>query len=1184
MPGYLVKTSFFVAEITNDEELIHLAQVETIQRDTKIRVLPDKTWIDACKLPILEGIFGDEPEQDAGEETKIDPKVVAKPAPEPKKPPRLETVVDANPYFFQEMAEYAAKRDREAAQQERQKAEEEAKIKAEEEAKLKAEEEARQKAEEAKLKAEEEAKIKAEEEARQKAEASPKNGDEKLDLASLEADLASPEVAKWLEKGKNKSDNTDFVEKKDHKSEDNDVRPGSYQSVSADYVLSSEEEVIELNEIAKPSGDISFSIIQGMDSVSSTWELGNGLSMKDLSYGAFHGVRQVEAGHSSSVSVSAETNRIEETKVLGGLSVFDKEPVKADVDDKKSEKGRRELQKSIDESKIVEELRRSMKGAESDGMESKPGDEPKLAEASQQVKKEPEQAESVSAAVDEPKNSEEKKPLLNSVGVTEDTANLNLGTGLGANDQKRDGEFLHEDKSVGKADELFEKLRSLSSDGVKEASPEEATYVIDANFVAKRNLKGTEAFPGGDASEFASIEIPLEPDSTSSVVPTLNGGVRVSDEPVPLDHQSMLQRLEEIRLLEEEQIRYDEECESKRELTSRFGTNALLPSVEIQKVEVESEEADKESETLKDVEEVVETLGCFGVSNEGDTALSKDIGSEKPDIVMPLKTLHGIAPMSSRRADERRQKARVRPFEQAKIEDAVTEPFVHDLSDKVSADLCSKAQAITEAPVVMNREEASLLPGEIAEDADSMQTRARFRMRRTGNRASVERRQELLHHEEKDSLLEDDLTAALGESDATVSDAKPEMIRPTHTSQEIVAAYAAVEAARKAAASGSSINETILERTQALLEALEAAQTAEGGSFVQTKTKKRVQDDDEDENPSEVFKIRKRSDLDSAWYSEKDPGLTETSPTLRNPIDSSTRSRDSLSIIEQEGNSERFKIRNRNELRRLLLDESEESAGASQKSGQSELHRLFAKEDELNLLLANEIREKESDAIRKEPGLVNKPDDSSSDSPKQNSVTEGMPKRNNGVVAVPRKRPVEATRIVNSKRRKREITFDDVFFENKFIENEVGIAKFDALYLTNMRIWRVEGYTSDKISYEMHDLEQIQALGIHEESRRQFMIMDLALIGVSGILWGVFRTVLGVSNGQYIFLALLIFGVIMLPICYILSFRKCVTISCANNHELRSRCAVTKDNSTKAGEFLNKVDAVRHERKSLTKK
>ncbi|MBQ9393933.1 MAG: hypothetical protein IJU23_00215 [Proteobacteria bacterium] len=98
MPGYLIKTANFVAEISNDDELTHLAQVDTIQKDTMVCQLPGKTWIEAKKLPILRKVWG--LDASASVPPPIQNPVESDvPAIKSKLPPSLKTVVAQNPYF-----------------------------------------------------------------------------------------------------------------------------------------------------------------------------------------------------------------------------------------------------------------------------------------------------------------------------------------------------------------------------------------------------------------------------------------------------------------------------------------------------------------------------------------------------------------------------------------------------------------------------------------------------------------------------------------------------------------------------------------------------------------------------------------------------------------------------------------------------------------------------------------------------------------------------------------------------------------------------------------------------------------------------------------------------------------------------------------------------------------------------
>lgn len=58
MPSYKIRAANFVAQIDSDEELIHLAEVDTIKKDTKICVLPGKEWVEAKTLGILRKVWG----------------------------------------------------------------------------------------------------------------------------------------------------------------------------------------------------------------------------------------------------------------------------------------------------------------------------------------------------------------------------------------------------------------------------------------------------------------------------------------------------------------------------------------------------------------------------------------------------------------------------------------------------------------------------------------------------------------------------------------------------------------------------------------------------------------------------------------------------------------------------------------------------------------------------------------------------------------------------------------------------------------------------------------------------------------------------------------------------------------------------------------------------------------------
>ena len=108
MPGYLVKAANFVAEIANDDELVKLAEVDTIKKDTKIRILPDKEWVLAKNIPLLRKVWGLDPTGKVPPQIKPVAAGIVSPA-SSKLPPRLETVIDSRAEIIARAAAQAAK-------------------------------------------------------------------------------------------------------------------------------------------------------------------------------------------------------------------------------------------------------------------------------------------------------------------------------------------------------------------------------------------------------------------------------------------------------------------------------------------------------------------------------------------------------------------------------------------------------------------------------------------------------------------------------------------------------------------------------------------------------------------------------------------------------------------------------------------------------------------------------------------------------------------------------------------------------------------------------------------------------------------------------------------------------------------------------------------------------------------
>ena len=101
-------------------------------------------------------------------------------------------------------------------------------------------------------------------------------------------------------------------------------------------------------------------------------------------------------------------------------------------------------------------------------------------------------------------------------------------------------------------------------------------------------------------------------------------------------------------------------------------------------------------------------------------------------------------------------------------------------------------------------------------------------------------------------------------------------------------------------------------------------------------------------------------------------------------------------------------------------------------------------------------------------------------------------------------------------------------------------------------------------------MESIQSFGIHENTRLDLLIANLILIGV--------MTIISILRPHLIFLAILIFFAILLPICFVISFRKEIQLNCSGR-VVRSRCPIKRDNREAAMEFLTRVDAARQERR-----
>lgn len=396
------------------------------------------------------------------------------------------------------------------------------------------------------------------------------------------------------------------------------------------------------------------------------------------------------------------------------------------------------------------------------------------------------------------------------------------------------------------------------------------------------------------------------------------------------------------------------------------------------------------------------------------------------------------------------------------------------------------------------------------------------------------------------------------------------------------------------------ISKTNLERAVSLVDALEVAYSQ---SFDRELNALKVETTDEgtsndafeessDENASDIFRFRNRKELlENLQKDAKDQcDDSRSSESLKAHAAEDSRKNDNLDADDDSSSSDRFKIRGGSELRRMLAAEAKAardhvpvaatlSTVNYSQSSKSELRNLFEKEDELHLFLESEIRSQEIDIVDEN---VENPVKSASSvascvsCPLSDPITDALPVRAESVVApAPQKKRVENTVITRSPVPPQTIGihagFKHPFFEGKLHEGEEKIAQFGNLYLTSQRLWMLDFHKNEIQNYECYDVENIQSIGIKEIKKWFILIADLSVIGIMALLW------LWLDQ-NYICLALMVYGIVMLPVAYFVSFNTAIQFGYAGNI-IRSDYAITRDNRTEALEFLNKLDNVRHERR-----
>ena len=444
--------------------------------------------------------------------------------------------------------------------------------------------------------------------------------------------------------------------------------------------------------------------------------------------------------------------------------------------------------------------------------------------------------------------------------------------------------------------------------------------------------------------------------------------------------------------------------------------------------------------------------------------------------------------------------------------------------------------------------------------------------------------------------------------------------RAKTSDKEIEAARSAVNAARQFAAEcGQNVDSNILRCASRLIDALEEAQRAGDAAenmpartSAGQKSIKRAaggendaciipeqsqsREEDEDDSPSEAFKIRKASDfLPDILKPRSGKPDGEKTPAA-------SCGDDALSEIEE--HSDALKIQNTRALRRMLRAEARAAATKSELpkapgqdlSANDGLRSLFEKEDELHLYLANEIREQESKAEREtaadqENEEPEPPQELSKKSELRRklrtiqSMTDEMPVTNERAVIRQSPARKEKTKVVakpgfaarfSVAKGDAPLSFDDPFFRERLMDDETPIASFGSFFLTSRRIWNISGGRSRRFrNCEVFDIENIQGLALQEDNNRAWIIADIAFIAV---LTAYYVLAARYSAHSLITLMVILYGIVMLPVCYFLSFYTTLRIS-VGAAVLKCKCRISRQNRSEALAFLKKIENARIERR-----
>gem|GEM_PF-6935529 len=1131
MPGYLVKTANFVAEIGNDEELAHLAEVGTIQKDTQVCVLPGKTWIEAKKLPLLRKVWGLDTSGSVPPPIKLNdgaPKAPVKTT----LPPPIETTIDANPLF----------RNAELLR-------------------------------------------------------------ESSDVVDLTAD-AVPEES--IEPPMPPSANvvrSPLPQKVDAGTS------SDFQAIVSDLMVAVDETEDETNVIrstlqgvGRPAYKYEAGPVKENEGITHTWALTDATAKHQV----------LEAPHTAH-----DDNPQDLDSVLDYVAVVENEEEVGD-------------ETRIDLKNPQERGILTAPPEESHSSESHPSDaEPvvdedsetnvhsvrdvsqeifaRMREMSEYSDEMPHASPDESTFVIESDRVEEERhdyPLKSPVEV--DSSSIEIETPVESDSGKMP---LHSGAEGVISASSHPIKREVTSPMHRHSSGDQETDESETirDFVPNFYQPATDL-----PQEGVSLELQ---DSSGSVMQEAAAGMRATEpefDVSAVESQTIFENAVAPAIPSTPAQTVAPGAVLKPTIPE---LDTISPEISAHSIDVLSQELVESIPGSNSIEEDTThpiTVSSMFNHQVGGSALPEELSNYLPGAgdSIDLAFMNIMPTMNKTSEVEERETL---PLRQPKLSDIMAEFMPDSITSDVieDEDLFTKNpgevsqlqtlkmfnKELENSPVVQPEsprvEEVGVsetLQPSASDSAEQVRPRTRFKkIAHRGRSGSMELDHVHDHHQQ--------------DPDEVPTGDFPDI------SQELKAARAAVEAAQKAASENGKLDKVILERAASLVEALESAQKRSLSSVmpvVREHNEIKVNPEDDD-NPSDIFRIRRRGDVDLRYREEFHRISLENAPTTkyRPGKEPPPSNRDVFSNVEDDiSSSDKFRVRGRSELRRMLEAEAKAAQNESHLAGgpistedfsrspQGELRRLFEKEDELHLVLANEIRDKELEVESKLQSDPNR-DKANKNSvtppmPAINavSVTSSLPKRRNSVVAVAATpKNVETTHVTAAYGTDTsQLTFDSPFFSDKLAEGERTISKFGNLFLTSRRLWRVDGDKDNVKNYVAFDIENVQSLSVHEDRRYLFIILDLILfIAMCVSVYYSMMVCTGEMCTKISFICACVgfLALIEFPILWILSYRRYIQFGMGSNVLNAKITPKTKQDAMK---FLNSVDAARMERRKELEK